>query len=61
MPSARQVAAISLSTEFLAPPMVTVPDSGPPGRTTMRSADRGLSMPLSMLRLVSPAKSIGTS
>ena len=30
-------AAISFSTEFLAPPTGTVPDSGPPARTTMRS------------------------
>ena len=37
MPSARRVAAISLSTEFLAPPTRTLPSSGPPGRTTMRS------------------------
>src|SRR5690349_6406131 len=29
------VAAISLSTEFLAPPTVTVPVSGPPGRTAI--------------------------
>ena len=34
-PSARMVAAISLSTEFLAPPTVTVPDSGAPGCTVI--------------------------
>ncbi len=36
-PSASRVAAISLSTEFLAPPARTVPDRGGPGRTTKRS------------------------
>ena len=36
-PSASAVAAISFSTEFLAPPTVTVPDSGPDRRTTIGS------------------------
>ena len=36
-PSQRIVVAISLSTEFLAPGTTTVPDSGPPPRTTMLS------------------------
>src|SRR3954470_15594528 len=33
-PSASSVAAISLSTEFLAPPIRTEPSKGGPGRTT---------------------------
>ena len=48
---------MSLSTEFLAPPMVTVPDSGPDGRTTIRSVDPGTCMALSMLRPGRRAKS----
>ena len=36
-PSASRQAAISLRTEFLAPPARTVPDSGPLGVTTKRS------------------------
>ena len=35
-PSASRQAAMSLSTEFLAPPARTVPDSGPPGVTMSR-------------------------
>jgi len=35
-PSARSVAAISLSTEFFAPGTLTEPDNGPLRRTTMR-------------------------
>ena len=34
-PSARMAAAISFSTEFLAPPTVTVPARGPAGRTVI--------------------------
>ena len=36
-PSASRQAAISLSTEFLAPPARTVPESGPLGLTMNRS------------------------
>ncbi len=36
-PSASRQAAISFSTEFLAPPARTVPDRGPLGVTTKRS------------------------
>ncbi len=36
-PSAKRQATMSLSAEFLAPPAVTVPESGPLGRITMRS------------------------
>ena len=37
LPSASRVAAISLSTEFLAPATATVPSSGGPDRTTICS------------------------
>src|SRR3984885_11331971 len=38
-PSARRQAAISLSAEFFAPPALTVPWSGPLGRTTISSTN----------------------
>ena len=38
-PSAKRQATISLSTEFLAPPAHTVPDSGPLGSTMIWSID----------------------
>jgi hypothetical protein len=50
-PSARSVAAISLSTEFFAPGTVTSPLSGPLVEVTMTSSPAGepFDMPLSML------------
>ena len=54
-PSASNVAAISLSTEFFAPPISTVPGSGPDGRTTIWSTIAPVCSRRTVARVVSTA------
>src|SRR6476646_9762744 len=48
-------AAISLSTEFLAPPTRMAPDSGDPARTTMRSTGCQYGRTMATIRATWPA------